>query len=263
MLRTESLSKSFGSVQVLKGVDVAVAPGEIVGLVGPNGSGKTTLLNCLAGLYAPTSGRVSFGHKDITGISAHRVSALGVRRTFQHANQPMLMTVLEAMLCGAVLPYGESVRGLFRRRATRAEEGAAVRKALDLLDFLNLTQLRDHPAGRLSGGQQKLLSIGVALMSDPQILLMDEPTAGVNPTLRGTLIDRILELRERGTGLLVIEHDMHFIGRLCGRVIVLDKGEEIASCRPSELTENPRVVEAYLGTRRQGHHTRTPAKETA
>lgn len=263
MLRTENLRKSFGPVEVLKGIDVAVEPGEIVGLVGPNGSGKTTLLNCLAGLYAPTTGRVWFGDKDITSIPAHGVSALGVRRTFQHAAQPMLMTVLEAMLCGAVLPQGESVRGLFRARATRAEERAAVRKALDLLDFLNLTQLRDHPAGQLSGGQQKLLSIGVALMSSPRILLMDEPTAGVNPALRGSLIDRLVELRERGTGLLVIEHDMHFIGRLCSRVVVLDKGEEIASCRPSELADNPRVVEAYLGTRRQGVHTTRRAKETA
>ena len=251
MLATSGLAASFGPVHVLRDIDIAVRPGEVVGLVGPNGSGKTTLLNCLSGVLTPSGGTITYQGTRIDGLADWRVSRLGIRRTFQTPAQPMKMSVLEVMLCGGDLPIGYGpLRGLFRRRARRAEQAAAVDKAMGLLAFLGLAELAQHAAGRLSGGQQKLLSLGVALMNDPAVLLLDEPTAGVNPTLRRTLTDRLADINRQGTTILVIEHDMAFIGRLCERVYVLDKGAVIAACRPEQLKENPRVVEAYLGAPR-------------
>jgi len=251
MFVTRGLGKSFGSVQVLSGVDLDIARGEVVGLVGPNGSGKTTLLNCLSGFLRPDEGTIEYDGARIDRLPDWKVSRRGIRRTFQTAAQPMKMSVLETMVCGGSLPVGSRpVRGLVRPRARAAEQAAAVDKAMDLLEFLKLADLTHAAAGRLSGGQKKLLSLGVALMTDPQVLLLDEPTAGVNPTLRVTIADRLKDINAAGTTLLVIEHDMGFIGRLCERVYVLDKGSVIASCRPAELKDNPRVVEAYLGAPR-------------
>ncbi|WP_116450851.1 ABC transporter ATP-binding protein [Blastococcus litoris] len=256
MFTSSGVGKSFGAVRVLQDVDLEIAPGEIVGLVGPNGSGKTTLLNCLSGFLNPDTGTIEYGGTRLDRLADWQVSRMGIRRTFQTAAQPMKMSVLEAMLCGATLPIGSApVRGLLRRRARAAEQKVAVGKALELLDFLNLGHMVEQPAGRLSGGQKKLLSLGVALMTDPEVLLLDEPTAGVNPTLRVTIADRLKDINQRGATLLVIEHDMGFIGRLCQRVHVLDKGSVIASCRPDELKDNPRVVEAYLGAPRPTHVT--------
>jgi branched-chain amino acid transport system ATP-binding protein len=254
MFISRGVGKSFGSVQVLRDVELEIEPGEIVGLVGPNGSGKTTLLNCLSGFLNPDAGTIEYDGTRLDRLADWQVSRMGIRRTFQTASQPMKMSVLEAMLCGAALPIGSApVRGLFRRKARAAEQAAAVGKALELLDFLSLSHMTEEPAGRLSGGQKKLLSLGVALMTDPKVLLLDEPTAGVNPTLRLTIADRLKDINANGTTLLVIEHDMGFIGRMCERVYVLDKGSVIAACRPDELKDDPRVVEAYLGAPRPVH----------
>jgi ABC-type branched-subunit amino acid transport system ATPase component len=256
MFTSRGLGKSFGAVRVLRDVDLEIESGEIVGLVGPNGSGKTTLLNCLSGFLNPDVGSIEYDGTPVDRLADWQVSRVGIRRTFQTASQPMKMSVLETMLCGASLPIGSApIRGLLRRRARGSEQAAAVTKALELLDFLSLGHMVEEPAGRLSGGQKKLLSLGVALMTDPKVLLLDEPTAGVNPTLRLTIADRLKDINANGTTLLVIEHDMGFIGRMCGRVYVLDKGSVIASCRPDELKDNSRVVEAYLGAPRPTHVT--------
>lgn len=248
MLATDQVSKHFGGMSVLNRVNVCVEPGEIVGLVGPNGSGKTTLLNCLSRFLTPDEGTIHFGGTRLDRMPAWKVSRLGIRRTFQLPGQPMKMTVLEAMLCGAHLPIGSSaIRGLLSPKRRKAEESEALHRAHELLDALKLAHLAHERAGRLSGGQQKLLSLGVALMDKPSVLLLDEPTAGVNPTLRLSLVERLQEIHAAGTALLIIEHDMAFIGRLCQRVYVLDRGEVIASCHPSELKHDARVVEAYLG----------------
>lgn len=251
MLSTDAVGKHFGGQRVLDGVAISIDAGEVVGLVGPNGSGKTTLLNCLSGFISPDEGSVRFEDQRIDHLPAWRIARLGLRRTFQLAAQPLKMSVLEAMLCGAYLPVGAaSVRGLFARKARRAEERTALERARELLETLRLGHVADLPAGSLSGGQQKLLSIGVALMDRPRLLLLDEPTAGVNPALRQELVDHLRGINDAGTALLVIEHDMAFIGRLCQRVYVLDKGQLIASCRPDQLKDDPRVVEAYLGAPR-------------
>lgn len=254
MLSADSVEKHFGGARVLRRASLTVPEGAIVGLVGPNGSGKTTLLNCLSGFVRPDGGAIRFQGQRLDRLPDWKVSRLGVRRTFQAPAQPMKMTVLESMLCGAQLAVGASpFRGLVRPRRRRAEEQAAIEKARDLLSFLKLDAKEDHAAGRLSGGQQKLLSLGIALMTEPKVLLLDEPTAGVAPPLRRTLVERLKEINARGTTILVIEHDMHFIGSLCEFVHVLDKGEVIASCAPAELGNNPRVVAAYLGAPRRTH----------
>lgn len=249
MLAAKNVTKRFAGVSALNAASIDVDQGEIVGLVGPNGSGKTTLLNALSGFLRPDEGEVSLSGRRIEGLPAWRIGRLGLRRTFQLPSPPGRMTVTEAMLCGGNLDRGASILGsLFGRGRTQREQDAALEKAHDLLLTLELGDLAHHPAASLSGGQQKLLGLGMALMGDPSVLLLDEPTAGVNPTLRRRLLERLREIRGAGTSLLVVEHDMEFVGALCDRVYVLDKGEVITCCAPEELHDDPRVVAAYLGT---------------
>jgi ABC-type branched-subunit amino acid transport system ATPase component len=253
MLRAEDVHKHYAGLAALAGAGLSVEAGEIVGLIGPNGSGKSTLLNVLSGFLRPERGDVTFLDQRVAGRKPHEIARLGLRRTFQLAAQPLRMTALEVMLAGADLPLGATIRGsLLRPRGVASEQREAVDRARALLEELTLAPLQHHAAGMLSGGQQKLLSIGAALMTEPRMLLLDEPTAGVNATLRHSLLDRLHALREQGTTLLVVEHDMAFIGALCDRVYVLDKGAVVAVCAPAELVDHPRVVEAYLGSARIG-----------
>jgi ABC-type branched-subunit amino acid transport system ATPase component len=252
MLVAEGISKHFSGIVALRGVDMEVSPGEIVGLVGPNGSGKSTLLNALSGFIRPDSGKVIFHGARLERRRPWDIAGRGLQRTFQIPTPPQRMTVLEVMLTGAHLPRGATVsQSLFRPRRVRAEQSEAIERAAGLLDELTLLELQHDSAGSLSGGQQKLLALGVALMSDPDLLLLDEPTAGVNRSLRRVLVGRLRAVNEAGTALVIVEHDMGFVGELCSRVYVLDKGEVLTCCPPSELVSNPRVVEAYLGSRKQ------------
>jgi ABC-type branched-subunit amino acid transport system ATPase component len=251
MLLAEGISKHFSGITALGGIDMEVAPGEIVGLVGPNGSGKSTLLNTFSGFIRPDAGTVMFQGERIERRRPWDIAKRGLQRTFQLPSQPHRMTALEVMLTGAELPRGASfTQSLLRPRRVRAEQAEAIERARKLLDELTLLELEHHAAGSLSGGQQKLLALGVALMRDPHLLLLDEPTAGVNRSLRRALVARLRAVNEAGTALVIVEHDMGFVAELCARVYVLDKGEVLTSCEPSELVSNPRVVEAYLGTRR-------------
>jgi branched-chain amino acid transport system ATP-binding protein len=252
MLVAEGISKHFSGIAALRGVDMEVSPGEIVGLVGPNGSGKSTLLNALSGFIRPDAGKVIFHGQRIERRRPWDIAGRGLQRTFQLPTPPQRMTVLEVMLTGAHLPRGATMtQSLLRPRRVRAEQRDAIERAAKLLDELTLLELQHHAAGSLSGGQQKLLALGVALMSDPDLLLLDEPTAGVNRSLRRALVARLRAVNEAGTALVIVEHDMGFVGELCGRVYVLDKGEVLTCCQPSELATNERVVEAYLGSRKQ------------
>jgi branched-chain amino acid transport system ATP-binding protein len=259
MLTADDVRKSFRGLKALDGATLELREGEILGLVGPNGSGKSTLLNTLSGFLAPDSGEVTFlGHR-IDQRTPWHISRLGLRRTFQLASQPEKMSVLEVMLTGADMPLGASAwAGVVRPRRVAAEQRATVQRARELLDELLLAPLEHHAAGRLSGGQQKLLSLGAALMARPKVLLLDEPTAGVNPTLRRTLLERLRATRANGTALAIVEHDMGFVSELCDRVYVLDKGAVITCCKPHELADDPRVVEAYLGSARP---TAPPARD--
>jgi ABC-type branched-subunit amino acid transport system ATPase component len=252
MLVAEGISKHFSGIVALQGVDMAVSAGEIVGLVGPNGSGKSTLLDVLSGFVRPDTGKVVLHGEGLERRRPWHIAGRGLQRTFQIPTPPERMTVLELMLTGAKLPRGATMaQSLFRPRQVRAEQREAIERAGKLLEELTLLDLQHNAAGSLSGGQQKLLSLGVALMSDPDLLLLDEPTAGVNRSLRRVLVGRLRAVNEAGAALVIVEHDMGFVGELCSRVYVLDKGEVLTSCRPSELVSNPRVVEAYLGSRKQ------------
>jgi ABC-type branched-subunit amino acid transport system ATPase component len=252
VLVAERISKHFSGIAALEDVDMEVSAGEIVGLVGPNGSGKSTLLNVLSGFIRPERGNVTFKGDRIEGRRPWDIAERGLQRTFQLPAQPRRMTVLEVMLTGAQLSRGATLRGsLLSPRRVRAEEMEAVDRARALLDELTLLDLEHDAAATLSGGQQKLLSLGVALMGDPEVLLLDEPTAGVHRSLRGVVVRRLRGLHEAGTALVIVEHDMGFVAELCERCFVLDKGRVISACLPSELASDPKVVEAYLGTRRR------------
>jgi branched-chain amino acid transport system ATP-binding protein len=261
MLAAEGISKHFSGVTALSDVGLRIDPGEIVGLIGPNGSGKSTLLGVLSGFIRADSGRVALEGRRIDRLSSWSVARLGIRRTFQIPAQPRRMSVLETMLLGGDLSAGATIRdSLFRPRLVTREQRRAIERAREILRDLTLLDLEHAPAGSLSGGQQKLLSLGVALMSNPRALLLDEPTAGVHPHVRKTLIGRLRALHRSGTSLVIVEHDMPFIGEVCERVYVLDRGRMVTCCAPSELAQDERVVEAYLGGHgRRARGSRPPA----
>jgi len=243
VLTLEGVAKSFGANQVLANVGFRIGQGEVVGLLGPNGCGKSTLLNLVSGIFAPDAGTVVFNGEDITGRSMYRIARKGLVRTFQLPSMPRRMTVAELLYGAAARRAG--FRSLFRREVDdRAEVDA-------LLDDLALSHVRHLPATSLSGGQKKLLSIALALRASPEMICLDEPTAGVHPNLRQHMIGLLRRINAARITLLIVEHDMHFIRELCSRCVVMDRGAVIADCRPSELTSNEQVVEAYLGNARQ------------
>ena len=241
-LQIHDLTKHFFRLSALNRVSLSVEPGELLGIIGPNGSGKTTLFNCVTGVLPPSGGRVLFRDEDITGRTADTVYRRGIARTFQLIQLFPEMTVLENMLVAAQEKTGTLLSRLLRR-----EEVAETDRALGLLEFLGIAGLRDNLASNLSYGQQKLLDFGMALMSDPQLILLDEPMAGVNPTMIKNLVGHILELNARGYTFVVIEHNMEVVMSLCRRIVVLSQGERIAEGTPAEIADNPLVLDAYFG----------------
>ena len=246
LLQVDNVAKSFGGNHVLQDLNLSVAPGEIVGLLGPNGSGKSTLLNLITGFAAANRGQILLEGRRIEQLPAHRIVAAGIGRTFQLPSMPKKMSVIEVAMAAATERHGvwDTLLGL---SAARRVEQAAHAKATALLEQLLLTHVRDLPASALSGGQKKLLGIVCALMGDPRLLMLDEPTAGVHPNLRRDIVQALQKLNAQGMTLVIVEHDMHFIREVCTRCIVLDRGRIVASCRPDELASNEHVVRAYLG----------------
>ncbi|MBP6018934.1 MAG: ABC transporter ATP-binding protein [Burkholderiaceae bacterium] len=246
MLEVKGVAKAFGAHKVLEGVNFEVGEGEIVGLLGPNGSGKSTLLNIASGFINPDVGEIRLSGKPIAGMRTHEIVQEGMTRTFQLPIMPQKMSVLEVAMAAATESHGV-FSTVFRTAADRAAERSSHERAIGLLDELLLTPVSHLPASAISGGQKKLLGIVCALMAQPRILMLDEPTAGVHPNLRRDIVTVLQRLNEKGMTLVIVEHDMHFIREVCNRCIVLDQGEIVASCRPDELASNERVVEAYLG----------------
>ncbi len=242
VLQATGVVKRFGGLNAVDHVDISIEPGEMVGLIGPNGSGKTTLFDCLSRVQSVNEGQIWLNGKDITRTSPHRVCQLGLARTFQLIRVYRELTVLENMELS--LQWRDvSFIEQFRKPspATRA-------KADQLIDLLLLRRLRDERAGSLSGGQRRLLELGMALMSDPSIVLLDEATSGVNPTLIEQIIDRIRLLnRENGVAFLLVEHNIRFVSDLCDRVVVLNYGAKLAEGTPEAIMENNDVIEAYFG----------------
>ena len=247
LLQVEHVSKSFGGNHVLQDVNFQIARGEIVGLLGPNGSGKSTLLNLVTGFGSIDGGKIDFDGQGIGSLPAHRIVNAGIGRTFQLPSMPKKMSVMEVAMAASTSHHGV-LATVFGSAGARKAEAEAHAKATFLLEQLLLTRVRDLPSSALSGGQKKLLGIVCALMSDPRLLMLDEPTAGVHPNLRNDIVQSLRKLNERGMTLVIVEHDMHFIREVCTRCIVLDRGRIVASCHPDELASNEHVVQAYLGS---------------
>ena len=240
--------KSFGGFHALAGCSLEIARGSITGIIGPNGAGKSTLFNVLGGLLAPESGDVSFEGRSILSLRPDERARVGVVRTFQISRELGELTVLENMLLASPHQYGESVWcSLFTPARVRAQERAAVEKARALLEQVNLAQLADEQAKNLSGGQKKLLEISRALMLEPKIMLLDEPTAGVSPVMTAALAQTILKLRDQGLSFAIIEHDMDVIAQLCAPIFVLAEGRTLMRGTFREVASNGEVMSAYLG----------------
>jgi branched-chain amino acid transport system ATP-binding protein len=242
LLEIRDLTKHFFRLSALSRVSLDVEPGELLGVIGPNGSGKTTLFNCVTGVLRPSAGAIRFKGEDITGLSADLVYRRGIARTFQLIQLFPEMTVLENMLLAA-----QEREGSLLRRLVRREDGAAADRARELLEHLGIAGLRDHLASNLSYGQQKLLDFGMVLMGRPEVILLDEPLAGVNPTMINSLVGHIQALNAAGHTFVVIEHNMEVVMSLCRRVVVLSQGERIAEGTPAEVADNPLVLDAYFG----------------
>jgi branched-chain amino acid transport system ATP-binding protein len=242
LLEIRDLTKRFFHLSALNRVSLSVEPGELLGVIGPNGSGKTTLFNCITGALPPTSGEIRFRNEDITGLSADLVHRRGIARTFQLIQLFPEMTVLENMLLAS-----QERDGTLFGRLVRAEGKEPTARALALLDYLGIVDLRAQLASNLSYGQQKLLDFGMALMSRPAVILLDEPLAGVNPTTINRLVGYIQALNAEGHTFVVIEHNMEVVMSLCRRIVVLSQGERIAEGTPAEVADNPLVLDAYFG----------------
>ncbi|MGC5346025.1 ABC transporter ATP-binding protein [Streptomyces sp. DT24] len=252
VLDASGVTMRFGGLTAVRSVDLTVGAGEIVGLIGPNGAGKTTFFNCLTGLYVPTEGKVSY-RGTVLPPKPHLVTQAGIARTFQNIRLFANMTVLENVLVGRHTRTKEGLwSALLRLPGYQRAEKAGRERAMELLEFIGLQHKADHLARNLPYGEQRKLEIARALASDPGLLLLDEPTAGMNPQETRTTEELVFAIRDQGIAILVIEHDMRFIFNLCDRVAVLVQGEKLVEGTSDVVQGDERVVAAYLGTPFEG-----------
>ena len=248
-LEVQNLEKHYGGLQAVRGISFKVLEGQIFGLIGPNGAGKTTTFNMIAGSEIPTSGKIFLYSKDITGVPTHKLYDLGLLRTFQLSQEYKKMTVLENLMVAGSNQVGENIfNSWFSSKKVNLREKEILDKAFDSLEFLGLSKLKSELAGNLSGGQKKLLEIGRTMMTDAKLVLLDEPGAGVNPTLMLKIIEMIRRLNtERGYTFCIIEHDMDLIADLCQKVVVLSEGQVLTEGPMSKVKNDERVIQAYFG----------------
>ena len=248
ILETRGLSRSFGALKAVDGVNISVKAGQVTGLIGPNGAGKSTLFGLIAGEVRPSAGEVIFAGQSISGLRPDRIFRAGLARTFQIPRPFPQMSVLENVMLSATGQSGETFwNNWFRSGLVGAEERRARERAMDVLAFTGLADKARDLAGVLSGGQQKLLELARVMMVDPPLILLDEPTAGVNPTLIETLIDKIVALNQRGVAFLIVEHNMDMVMRICRHIVVMAQGKVIFDGEPAGVMKDQRIVDAYLG----------------
>lgn len=249
MLEVRDLKKTFGGIDAVDECSLQVKEGTITGLIGPNGAGKTTLFNVISGFYPPDQGEIWFKDVRIDDLPPYEISLRKISRTFQITRELKKMTVIDNLMVSVPNQSGEKIwNSWFRIPLVKREEKRIQDKALEVLDFLELLDLKDEYAGNLSGGQKKLLEFGRTMMTDPELILLDEPGAGINPTLMKRLNTYITELQEeQGMTFFLIEHDMNLVMSLCDPIIVMNEGKKLAEGSAEEIQENEKVLDAYLG----------------
>ena len=249
VLELTKITKNFGGISALTDVSFKIEQGQIFGLIGPNGAGKTTMFNIITNMFLPTSGEISFVGENISGIKPHKITDKGICRTFQNIRLFSQMSVLENVLVGGHCRSNSGVlHSVFRTKKQRNEEHHMHTKSLELLELVGLLEFQDVIAENLSYGQQRRLEIARALASNPKLLLLDEPAAGMNESETDDLFDLIKKVQKRGVTVLLIEHDMPFVMKLCDRIAVLNFGKKLAEGTPEEIQNNQAVIEAYLGS---------------
>lgn len=248
MLEIRDLNKHFGGLAAINGLDLDVFESEVLGIIGPNGAGKTTLFNVVTGFFPPTSGRVKFEGEDISGLRADQIARRGIGRTFQASVLFMEATVFNNVFTSFHMYYRQPKwKAFLHTPSARKEELVIKQKAMEILEFMDIASVKDELAVNLPHGHQRILGICVALATNPKLLLLDEPVTGMNPVETSTMAGLIRKIRERGTTIIIVEHDMKTIMSLCGRIVVLNHGNKIAEGSPEEIKNNKEVIKAYLG----------------